>query len=109
VSDLADNYSGGGGGGGSLIVNVTEDESFWRLDKTWKEIKDAISSGSVAYIKNPDITSSSSNSYASVIGCGRVETSSSQQYQIFVSYTQTNNATTYYADTENDYPYYNFE
>ena len=51
VSELADNWSGGGSGGTeSLIVGVDHTEGTYPnvntiYDKTWQEVKDALSSG----------------------------------------------------------------
>lgn len=50
VSDLADNYSGGGSGGGSGIfeVNITADPTDLTgatVDKTYAEIKEALTNG----------------------------------------------------------------
>lgn len=36
---------GGGSGGGGLVVTATEENGSFVLDKTWKEIHDAIASG----------------------------------------------------------------
>lgn len=51
-----ENGAGGGGGGGAMVVSVTKtksgDDNIYTLNKTWKEIKDALEAGtSVAIIR----------------------------------------------------------
>ena len=89
---------GGGGGSGALIVHRTHDEEhgIYTLDKTWKEIADAILVGPVLLLLDD-------------IGYGEYNVSS-----ITIDYVEINNGNyvvncsqgTFETDSENGYPSY---
>ena len=93
---------GGGGGGGALIVNGTTVGATTTLDKTWKEISDAIKS-SGAYILNSDeggvwsnvVTAAYTDNGAYIV-----------EDQVFATYQGTTSIITeqYTTDSENGYP-----
>lgn len=60
IERIADNYSGSGGGGGTgggaLVVTATQSGAYVTLDKTWKELADAMESGIVPVILYNDGT-----------------------------------------------------
>ena len=96
----------GGSGGGALIVNIEEEGVRWILDKTWKEIKDAIVGGSVVYIKFPDTPSYSSDEYGIVVGTYVLDES---QYSVCYVSPREQSISGMSASTENDYPYATFD
>lgn len=97
---------GGGSGGGSvLIINAVASGEYGAtrtLDKTWKEIKDAITSGTIAYIKSPD-DGYDLDSYNIVEGC-RVTNGT---YDIYANIGNSRQGS-YHTDSEDGYPWYNF-
>ena len=57
---IIDNGSGGGGGGGTgggtMVATATQSGAYVTLDKTWKELADAMESGIVPVVLNIDGT-----------------------------------------------------
>lgn len=60
IERIADNYNGSGGGGGTgggvLVATATQSGAYATLDKTWKELADAMESGIVPVILYNDGT-----------------------------------------------------
>lgn len=81
-------------GGGSFVIGVTSENDTDTLDKTWKEIHDAMASGQIAVIKKTQ----------------------EENIQIVLCYAAANigdgakpyliatNDDSYFAETQNDYP-----
>jgi hypothetical protein len=92
---------GGGSGGGSLIVNDVEGT----LDKTFKEIKDAVDAGYYVQIKKAESDPAMQFETASYYSVGTV-TSQSSEYDILVYGLIDGEVAmiVYVTDSENGYP-----
>lgn len=92
IKDVVGDIGGGSSGGGALIVNL--DSSTGALDKTWKEIYDAITGGTVAYIVSAG-EGDAVIDYINYLGHNGLTGK---------SYLTTLSNYTYSCDTDNDYP-----
>ena len=92
---IIDNGSGGGGGtgGGVLVATATQSGAYATLDKTWKELADAMESGIVPVILYNDGT----NKYKETVTMIN-ETSD--------LYSVSTTSFTFEVDTETGYPSY---
>lgn len=86
---------GGSSGGGTLKVNMTETESgdktIYTLDKTWKQISDAIENGTIPYMIDYG------NGFVNILS--EIHTDGSTVYSV-------NFGQVYETDSENGYPTY---
>ena len=100
VSDLAENYSGSGGGGGAsgLVVNIVDNTEQTRLvlDKTWNEIKTAVTNGQVVWTLTEDVDYE--DKYEAVAAIEHAITDG--KYGVAVGYNN------YSCDSADGYPYY---
>lgn len=95
LNAIANGGGGGGGssGGGALRVNVVAESGGKTLDKTWKQISDAIENGTIPYVV--DNESGFVNTLSSITA---YEQDGAMVY--IVEFGQT-----YETDSENGYPY----
>lgn len=93
--------------GGTLVVHETVENNIHTLDKTWKEIKDAVMAGAIVVVpiffeeEVEGVTVIRYECYfVTIVGCDpRAE----------APYFVTGNGFEYFANNENDYPLFNWE
>ena len=90
--------SGGGGGSGAMLINAVVDGAPPTLDKTWSEIKTAMESGIICYIKSDNSEDDYNMLYEYITGVSDTE----GYYINTIASNGTENA--YVAQTANDYP-----
>ena len=88
----------GGSGGGAFVIGITNEDDVDTMDKTWKEIHDAMASGQIAIIlvvEDDDTVNQISIAYVTKNG-------GSKPYR--VAWVEDGAEVVFYATTENDYP-----
>lgn len=97
-----DDISGGGSGGGVLIIEseVIVADNEIKLKKTWKEIKDAFTSGESCIV----VDTSSSDTISRFMVISVVDTQSVIGNVYTVGVFATTGVTTFTTDSENGYP-----
>lgn len=97
IAEMFANMSGGSSGGGALKVgvNVTEsgNKTIYTLDKTWKQISDAIENGTIPYVVDNE-----SGSVNTLTVISSYEQNGAMVYSVELGQT-------YETDSENGYPY----
>ena len=92
---------GGSGGGGVTIVNITEDNHVYTMDKTWGEIDEAFQSGAVVAVlelQTPGIGDETHK--ISVVSVSQ----DAEQYYVNLTQRAGLILGTFLASTEDDYP-----
>ena len=108
MSLMAGNGGGGGGGGASvLVVNVSEESGTLTLDKTFSEIRDAMTTG-LAVTKFEMIVGEPGDPdyYKNIVITPVVHLYEEVEGNNPGAYTVTAYDTTFTAQSENDYPSY---
>lgn len=94
-----------GGGGGGLVVGITHtmdvETDIYTLDKTWKEIKDAITAGSAVWLVSIELDITDNAEYVAIPPA--MCYADSYGYSISAIYGDT--TFVFNAQTENDYPF----
>ena len=84
------------GGGGPLVIGVTSVDDVYTLNKTWKEIYDAMASGQIAMIVGEFETALEQY----IVKFAEIDEQYAKPYTVVLS----DGDGTYYAETQNDYP-----
>lgn len=101
--------SGGSGGGGALNITLSvttgeHSETIYRLDKTWREIKDAFIAGKVIIFT---VELEGTTEYGYVLGIAFSSYDEGTDYSVILSYASGFNATTsLVTSSEDGYPEY---
>lgn len=101
INALAGGSSGGGSSGGGVLV-VHMDEDTGALDKTWKEIHDAVVAGQIV---NIPIYNGETEAYTTLVGIAWM--TSDDKYGLWVYGSSSQDPALAIADTANDYPVIN--
>ena len=96
--------SGGGGGGGGLLVTIDLDVDAPAMDKTWKEIYDAFSNGTVVQFISKYINVDSEMIQYGGYNFEGIALNGESEYVIFIKDGESGTLLNFFTTTQNGYP-----